>query len=117
MVFNGEFRKERRSEVDLLAGLETPHNIDFRYRTRIKNMHVKGMSIESSLSIRIGEKRVFRFFVGSGQNMRLMGRIIWAHKNKADHTYGVEFADMGVWQKFQLKRFLARRKKIELAMV
>lgn len=114
MLFNGEFRKKYRQGVDLIAGVEGTNNIDFAHQTRIKNMNLEGMNIETSLSLAIGEKRNIRFFIGNGESLKMQCRIIWNKPDGNSHQYGVIFSDVNLWNKFKLRRFIARKKKLEM---
>lgn len=114
-VFHGEFRKLKRQPVDLLAGMENRDTIDFRHSTRIKNINLEGMAIETFLPLSIGEKRLFRFFVGSGNHMKIQGRIIWHKPNCNSQIYGVVFTGLNLWKKIQVRRFLSKRRKLDIS--
>ncbi|MFH1379726.1 MAG: PilZ domain-containing protein [bacterium] len=117
MIFQGDFRKAKRLPADLLAGMENNDAIDFRHNTRIKNINLKGMAIETLLPLSIGEKRFFRFFVGSGHHMKLQGRVIWNKPNGGTGLYGINFTDLNLWKKIQLRRFLTKRNKFDVSFV
>lgn len=110
MDFQSEFRKKSRVAVNLLAGVEGDHNIDFAHRTKIKNMNMAGMSVETSMLFKIGEKRNFRFFINNGESVSLLCRVIWSKSENKVNAYGLLYTDLDMWKKIKLQRFLIKRR-------
>lgn len=113
MVFQGEFRKNRRQAMSLLAGVEGANNIDFAHKTKIRNINAIGMAIETFMKLSIGDKKHMRFFLNGGDSLTVQCRVIWRKLNADKNMYGLMFSDLNLWKKIKLKRFLAKKRTVE----
>jgi len=72
----------------------------------IKNVSEEGLKVESASKLPLHSNCNMSFILPHGKELRLKVRFIWMSNSNSYYTYGAKISDIGLFNRFKLKKYL-----------
>ena len=97
-----ERRRWRRIPADLFLELHDVGGKIAKGRAHVKNFSTGGLAAEGHLPLKAGET----LFLKVNVPMEFLGKVVYVKNRTGLQFYGIKFLDIGVFDKWRLKRYV-----------
>jgi c-di-GMP-binding flagellar brake protein YcgR len=100
-------RKHKRKHTLVLLDVSDPENTDKGGRAAVIDISTGGAAFESAVKFEKGEPVELRFTMAKGKVFVVDAAVRRVRERTGAHVYGVEFLDLGFFDKLKVKKLIA----------